>query len=367
MSTPNEMRPALTYDGDLGDMYAVYFKNLLSSIITLGIYRFWGVTNMRRYVWSHVRFQDERFEYTGTGGELLRGFLLAGAVLVGASVAALIVGGVLKAATGSAVVASLPVFVLYVVVFVLALGAYYSAERYRLSRTVWRGIRGGMTGSAFAYGLKSLLYALLCVVTLYQLVPWVTMRLLESRINASSFGDQSFSFQGQAGKVYGAFLIALLGSLALAAALGLLIVWPVATFIQQSHDSLGGLYLAVLAGIFMGGVVLVLFIIGSWVMSCFYFASLSRHVAANTTFGALRFESRVTAFRVMRLVLGNLAILAVTAGLGYPIALHRGLRFAATTLFVAGEIDPAALHQTTLRAPAAGEGMLNALDHGAVL
>src|SRR5271166_1645752 len=51
-------------------------------MFTLGIYRFWLTTDIRRYLWSNTEVADESFEYTGTARELLLGFLIAIAVLV---------------------------------------------------------------------------------------------------------------------------------------------------------------------------------------------------------------------------------------------------------------------------------------------
>ncbi len=46
-------------------------------MFTLGIYRFWLTTDIRRYLWSNTEIADESFEYTGTARELLLGFLIA--------------------------------------------------------------------------------------------------------------------------------------------------------------------------------------------------------------------------------------------------------------------------------------------------
>ena len=108
-----------------------------------------------------MRFQDERFEYTGTGGELFKGFLLAIAIIFGAGLCAVVLSVVVRAVTRSAALASLPILVLYLAIAVIAAGAFFSAQRYRLSRTQWCGIRGGMTGSSWAFGVRALLFGLL--------------------------------------------------------------------------------------------------------------------------------------------------------------------------------------------------------------
>lgn len=216
-STPDR-RPALTYDGRLGELYGIFLMNLLWTVLTLGIFRFWAITRLRRYLWSRTRFQEERLEYTGTGGELFVGVLLAVLVLIGALVVTGLLGAVLYAIWHPlAVVAAL---LFYGGIILLAAGAVFSAQRYRLSRTSWAGIRGGMDGSMLAYGLRSVLYGAAVVLSLFQLAPWRSVRLAEARINASSLGNLRFRFQGRAGAVYLTYLLTLLGILALLVLIG---------------------------------------------------------------------------------------------------------------------------------------------------
>jgi uncharacterized membrane protein YjgN (DUF898 family) len=364
MNSLDEKRPLLIYDGTLGDLYGIFFKNLLLQIVTLGIYRFWATTNNRRYVWSHMRFQDERFEYTGTGGELFKGFLLAIVAVLGAAFVAGALSAILRVATKSAALAALPVIALYLLVVVLAAGAFFSAQRYRLSRTRWCGIRGGMTGSALGYGGRALLYALGCVATLGQMIPWVSMRLTERRINASSFGSLAFRFKGRAGVVYGLFLVTFVGVVVLFAVLFMVFLKGAlaSIYVSQVPGARTGPSLAAIGSLFL---FYALFCIGAMLIRSFYAAALTRHVMGNTSLGSqLRFGSSVSVARLLGLQCGNLAIVVFTLGLGAPIVLHRLMRFAADTLQVSGYLDPHMLGQNTVAAPLTGEGMLNLLDHG---
>ena len=147
-----------------------------------------------------MSFQEDRFEYTGRGGELFLGALMALGILIGLSV----VAGLLSDALWQVhwVLGFLPMLALYLTFFILGAAARFSAQRYRLSRTLWCGIRGGMEGSALAYGLRSFLYTLLLPLTLLQLLPWTQIRLAEQRINASRMGNAAFSCSGRARAVY---------------------------------------------------------------------------------------------------------------------------------------------------------------------
>src|SRR5471032_566662 len=51
-------------------------------MVTLGIYRFWLATDVRRYLWANTEIAGETLEYTGTPLELLIGFLAAVAILI---------------------------------------------------------------------------------------------------------------------------------------------------------------------------------------------------------------------------------------------------------------------------------------------
>ncbi|MGL4397866.1 MAG: DUF898 family protein, partial [Hyphomicrobium sp.] len=119
--------------------------NGLFKVISLGIYSFWAKTEIRSRIWSFVRLNGEPIEYTGTGKELLLGFLL----VFGAFILPTILGGVAVALMFGENRSALAIYqgVVYVLFFILVGNAMYRAQRYRLSRTRWRGIRGGMAGS----------------------------------------------------------------------------------------------------------------------------------------------------------------------------------------------------------------------------
>src|SRR5205085_11582661 len=56
-------------------------------LVTLGIYRFWLATDVRRFLWSNTEIAGDGLEYIGTARELLLGFLIAIALLVPVNVA----------------------------------------------------------------------------------------------------------------------------------------------------------------------------------------------------------------------------------------------------------------------------------------
>src|SRR5271166_3835846 len=156
-------------------------------MFTLGIYRFWLTTDIRRYLWSNTEVADESFEYTGTARELLLGFLIAIAVLV-----PLYVAFFLLTLTLGEIWSSLGLLIL------TFLGQYavYRARRYRLSRTVYRGIRFHQTGSAFRYSVCAVLWWTLILMSVGLAYPFAQSQLEHFKMRHTFFGNLPGRFEG---------------------------------------------------------------------------------------------------------------------------------------------------------------------------
>lgn len=368
----------LEYDGTIGALYWIFIKNLLLGIITLTIYRFWGKTNIRRYAWSHTSLQGQRFEYTGRGGELFVGFL----IVIGIYIVGFIAVAVAAVALGPSF-HLVSQFGLIVLIAYLIFVAQYAAQNYRLTRTLWSGIRGGMTGSAWKYGVKGFLLTLLNLVTLNLAAPWTTLRLTEDRFNNSYFGNAKASLQASAKPLYASFLIGFIGAI-VGIALLAAAIWGYfsstgtleeVAFIQQEMEraemegrepNLSGDQVSTYMT-FIVSTVLALYlgiaVIGILAFA-YYAAVLFRTIASNLQLAELRFSSEVTAWSYIGLWLGNLLWVILTLGLGFPVAVHRSLKFFADRVAIHGELDVARLQQTTLDRPKFGEGLLEAFDPG---
>ncbi|MCS5709031.1 DUF898 domain-containing protein [Candidatus Berkiella cookevillensis] len=78
MSPENDLH----YDATTSQVYKIWIVNILLSICTLGLYRFWGKTRLRRYMTAGFMLDGDRFEYTGDGKELFWGFVKATSLLL---------------------------------------------------------------------------------------------------------------------------------------------------------------------------------------------------------------------------------------------------------------------------------------------
>ncbi len=59
------------YRGDRNELMSKFFRDLLLTLITFGIYGAWLSIHLRNYVLSNIRFGNATFKYQGNGGEYL--------------------------------------------------------------------------------------------------------------------------------------------------------------------------------------------------------------------------------------------------------------------------------------------------------
>jgi uncharacterized membrane protein YjgN (DUF898 family) len=261
--------------------------------------------------------------------------------------------------------------------------AQYAAQNYRLTRTLWSGIRGGMTGSAWGYGVKAFLFMLLNAITLNLAAPWTTLRLAEDRFKHSYFGNAKASLQAPAGPLYLTFILGfvftIVGMIVVALIAGGVAYAMIMAFdmmpllqefrqaqengvgIEPTEEQQGQIALLIFVSVFIFYIGLALVAILAFAP---YTAALFRAVANNLQLAELRFSSEVTAWSYISLWLGNILIVVLTLGIGFPIAVHRSIRFFVDRVAIHGELDVDRLQQTSLERPKFGEGLLEAFDPG---
>jgi uncharacterized membrane protein YjgN (DUF898 family) len=257
-------------------LFAMRVLNLLLSMLTLGVYSFWGKAKVRRYVCGQAEYQGDRFAFHGNGKELLLGWVRA----LPALVFILLFPNILPlmwqhpysifVAEGAALAAFLLLWP------VARVGAY----RYRLNRMSWRAIRFSYRGSALRYLGTCIGGTLLSVATFGLYVPFLQVRLRRLLSGQTYLGDGGFQFKGRGRELLGAWLVALPLCLC---TFGLGWAW--------------------------------------------WSALRHRYCWANTTFAGGRFRCTATGGGLLRLWLGNLFIIIPTVGLGMSWAMLRTLRF----------------------------------------
>ncbi len=343
-------------------MIGLSIKNFLLRLITLGIYGFWGKTEVRRRIWSAARLNGEPLQYTGTGKELFLGFLIVFAVVV---LPVILLSFAVGAAFGPKSTA-LQVFqvILYAAFFLLAGVATYRAQRYRLSRTSWRGIRGGMEGNSWSFAWTYFWTGLLIPLTLGWASPWRSAKLQSRLTDDMRFGSVPFRFTAGSGPLYSRFAILWFGGLLI---LGLLIgSWfaliPLLGVDPRqlqtgptSASSIAALLLVIYGTLFVA-TLLYMFLSG-W-----YRARMMNHFAEHTHFEDASFRGRATAGSLIWLGISNFLLVFLTLGLLTPIAQARSARYMVERLSIDGNALLESIAQRAEDAARRGEGLAQAFD-----
>lgn len=295
------------YFGKGAPLFKLYLITAIFAVLTLGIYRFWAKTRIRKYIWSSVTGDDDSFEYTGTGLEKFLGFLVATVILavyLGIVQMALFFFGLnmftSPETAAQEVTQVLSIYITLLAVVQLTLFAQYRARRYRMSRTRWRGIRFGMENGAWAYAFRAMGYYVLVVLTFGLLNPLATFKLEKFMADRTWFGDAKFVQSGKWTDLYRGMKHVFIG-------LALFVVAVVIFGFSISSDQPG---LAVVGGVLFF-VAYIWFIIGLVYYRVYAFNYMT---ALKTLDGQVTFDARLeTSTIIGKVVVGAIVISVVVA------------------------------------------------------
>lgn len=351
---------AFAFEGSWKEFAPIAFTNLLLTIVTLGIYRFWATARERRYLWSRSRFVDEHLEWTGTGKELLIGFLLV-MVLIFVPLFLLQFVAQRLILEGNEVAGAIVSFVPLALIFYLGGVARFRGLRYRLSRTHWRGIRGGSDDNGFAYGASYAWKTIAGYLPAGLLLPWSMTSLWNERWNMMSFGPYEFESNADASGIYGQFFLFYLAPL---------LLFGGAVFMGFAGGGLG--YAAggedgAIAGVFAMIIGAVLFFyLGLGLIAVAFYAKFYREMVGALRWRDLKFSFEASTMDWVKLLLGDVALVVLTLGIGSIFLSYRHWKFFISHMEAGGEILLDELTQSTTRTEGHGEGMLDAFDIGAI-
>jgi uncharacterized membrane protein YjgN (DUF898 family) len=351
---------AFGFEGTWREYAPIAFTNLLLTIVTLGIYRFWATTRTRQYLWSRTRFIDEHLEWIGTGKELFIGFLLVLALFglpflfIQFGLQALLLQGYVGVAFSLG-------FVAFGWIFYLSGVALFRMLRYRLSRTFWHGIRGGSDDKGWGYGWSYVWKNFVGSFALYLLVPWAMISLWNERWSKMSFGPFEFSATASESDIFKRFLLFYLVPLVLIAGVVFAALFAAPSAMQAS----GGSEPPASFGIAILLTILAVYVALPLIAVAFY-AKYLRVAIGGLSLEGLDFHFDARTKDWFMLILGDIGLVIVTLGIGAIFLNYRHWKFFVTHLDATGEISLAQLTQSTTAAPGQGEGLADAFDMGAI-
>ena len=172
------------------EYWRIVVRGAVLLMVTLGLYRFWLATDIRRFLWANTEIDGESLEYSGTALELLQGFLFAIALIlpiyIAFTITVLDLGAFGNFLSTSAVL---------LLAFLSQYGIYL-ARRYRLTRTVYRGLRFHQAGSAIRYAIWAVWWWGWTALTLGFAYPFTRAALERYKMRNTFYGDLQGRFEG---------------------------------------------------------------------------------------------------------------------------------------------------------------------------
>ena len=365
---------SVTYVRQSG-LFRICIVNFLLNLVTLSIFRFWAKTKVRRHIWSCVRINGEPLEYTGTGMELFLGALVVFLILILPIIIAIWAITLLLGPNHPAIY--LVNFVMGFLILLLYGMAIYRARRYRLSRTLWRGIRGTLVGSPWSYSLIYFGALILRSMTFGWSTPAMNLELQQRLTREMRFGETTFFFRGRAGPLYPAYALSWFGTMLVVLVVAVVAggeVWfwfgerladlmkvfdPAAS--PQTEPGPGRAAAALsIAGIIVSSLLALYLLIGmTWTI---YQAREMMTFWSYTGIDRAQFKINSTVGSLIRLWLGNIAIFLFTLGIGAPYLSQRNIRYVCDRLTIEGTVDVDRIVQSRQPIDRRGEGLADAFD-----
>ncbi len=333
-------------------LFGIFIVNTFFSLLTLGLYSFWGRVRIRQFLSSQTSFVHTRFSYHGTPQELLKGwskaFLVFGLPYAFLSLIPLIweqiPSWIPNALAGTMALCFIPV-------------AVVGSHRYRLSRTSLGTIRFSFRGHVKEYMKIWVLGTVLTLLTAGIYYPFFENARRKFLIAHSYFGNCPFTYSGTGTgllRIYAKALafsllivIALLGINAGPEGLSVLAEWPSDGWRDLFFNSL-----------FITGMFTLL-------LPWFYLqVAKQRYQWNHTDFGDAHFQFSASTWNLIELRITNLLMLILTFGLAWPWVQVRNLQFLYYHLNLQGPLDFQRIEQEALDASPTGEELAGYFDVG---
>ncbi len=207
----------VSFAGKRSQLFWLALKSGFWTVLTLGFYRFWMKTRLRRWYWSAIRPGGHPLEYVGDPLEKLLGFFIAVVILTFyIGIVNLVLMFVSFSLFQSSVVGYVASFLGLVPIWFYA---QYRARRYVLGRTRWRGVRFGLEQGAWGYAWRALVHWIVTICTAGLLWPRMTFWLEKYKTDRTFFGSVKLEQGGRWWMLYRAtvpFAVGVLGVLMLA-------------------------------------------------------------------------------------------------------------------------------------------------------
>jgi len=340
-------------------LFGIFIINTFYTLLTLGIYSFWGRVRIRQFLSSQTSFAKIRFSYHGTGQELLKGWSKA-LVVFGVPYGFLSLVPIMWEQVPPWIPNALAVMMVFCFIPIAVVGSH----RYRLSRTALGAIRFSFRGHVKDYVKIWFTGTFLTFITAGIYYPFFENTRRAFLTTHTYLGNRHFTYNGT-----GMALLGIYGK-ALALILGVLLT-TILILIELSGISIapeaqshvtewlkGRNFPSWLA---VGILVNIIAFMWSW----FYLqVSKQRYFWNHSAIGKASFQFTASTWSLMELRVINFLMLVLTFGLAWSWVQVRNLQFLYHYLGLQGPLDLQQIEQEALDASPTGEELAGYFDAG---
>jgi uncharacterized membrane protein YjgN (DUF898 family) len=293
-----EPRPyQLSFHGSGFEFFKIQVVNLILCIVTLGLYYPWARARTLGYLYSQTRFESQPFVFTGTGSEMFRGFIRAFIFIIAIYVV------IISSAFWGGDLVQLVLLAAYLFFLAMVPLILHGSYKYRMTKTVWSGIRFGYTGERkelMRIFFKGIFFT---IITFGIYGAWFRINMRKYLLGHVRMGNAEFTYTGNGDDF---FILNLKGYFLSLFTLGIYFFW--------------------------------------WQRDLFRF--FVDHLRLAHYDEKVRFRSTAGGGDFAGLLIVNFLILVFTLGLGYAWVMTRTLDFGMRHIAIEGDIDFNELAQT---------------------
>ena len=340
-------------------LFGIFIVNTLYTLLTLGIYSFWGRVRVREFLSSQTSLAKIRFSYHGTGLELLKGSLKA-LVVFGIPYAFLSFVPIIWEHIPSWIPEVLAALMVLCFIPVAVVGS----QRYRLSRTAFGTIRFSFRGHVKNYMKIWFSGTFLTFLTAGAYYPFFENARREFLTSHTYLGNRHFTYHGTGIdllKIYGKS-VGLVACVLLTTAL-VLIAYSGISFSPEFQSQLTDWLKEENQQSWIRTGILVNIVVLMW--AWFYLQlSKQRYFWNHSGFGNAPFHFTASTWNLVELRVTNFCMLVLTFGLAWSWVQVRNLQFLYYYLGLQGPLDIHQIEQEALDASPTGEELAGYFDAG---
>lgn len=318
---PQSQVKPFVFTGVGGEYFKIWIVNILLTIVTLGIYSAWAKVRNKRYFYGNTSMDGVAFEYTASPIKILIGRAIA----VGFYIA-------FVAASQFSPTAAL---ILLLVLFLLIPFIVVSSLRFNARSSSYRNVSFRFHGGYWQAVIAFVGWPILAMLTLTILLPFAWKKQMEFLVNNHAYGTEKFELNTEVGPFYGIYLILI----------GISMVFGIAFFLVMLILGGGAALAGGTGGVVMGalfGLVMIVLYVGFLIFVQAYMAvSMANIKYQNTRLVDHGFQSDWKTMPYAKIYFVNTLLTILTLGLYIPFAKVRMAAYMAehTQFVAAGDLD----------------------------